>query len=293
MHVSRFIPHAAGRGSNFLERVSRNDREARMNLVPNGNNGHGSLLLLAPAHALVPDSLTGAEWNPQSHNGLLAELQRLRGRVYLEDGAIERSALSPDGRYIQPADEDAWHLIALNAHGNVSGCARYMAHTGQVHFDDTGVSNSPLSRSPDWALNLRIAVESEIRRANHLGIDFVEVGGWALTPELRGTSEALRIALGTFSVARLLGGCIGITTATTRHSSASILGRIGGKALMTDGREIPAYFDPAYRCQMEILRFDSARPNPRFERCIEELKIYMSAVPVICGTVRIPAMAAA
>jgi hypothetical protein len=264
-----------------------------MNLVPNGNAGHGSLLLLAPADALIPDSLTGTEWNPQTYSDLLAELQRLRGRVYLEDGAIERSTLSPDGRYIQAADAEAWHLIALNAQGDVSGCARYRAHSGQLHFDDTSVSHSPLSHSAGWGASLRSAVESEVRRANHLGIDFVEVGGWALTPEFRGTSEALRIALGTFSLARLLGGCIGITTATTRHSSASILGRIGGKPLMTDGREIPAYFDPAYRCQMEILRFDSSRPNPRFERCIEELKVYMSAVPVICGNVRVPEMAAA
>jgi hypothetical protein len=264
-----------------------------MNLVPNGNANHGSLLLLAPVDAEIPDTLTGVEFNPQSHTALLAGLQRLRGRVYLEDGAIERSALSPDGRYVQPADEDAWHLIALNAHGNVSGCARYMAHPGYVHFDDTGVSNSPLSWSATWASSLRNAVQSEIERANRLGIDFVEVGGWALTPELRGTSAALRIALGTFSMARLLGGCIGLTTATSRHSSASILGRIGGQPLTTGGREIPGYFDPAYRCQMEILRFHSARPNPRFERSIEELKNHLSTVPVVCRTVRIPELAAA
>ncbi|HEV1285826.1 MAG TPA: hypothetical protein VNU44_10955 [Bryobacteraceae bacterium] len=263
-----------------------------MNLVPNGNGSHGSLLLLAPADAEIPNTLTGVEWNPQSHSALLASLQRLRGRVYLEDGAIERSALSTDGRYIQPADEEAWHLIALNGRGVVSGCARYMAHPGYVRFRDTGVSNSPLSWSADWASSLRTAVKSEIERANRLAIDFVEVGGWALTPELRGTSAALRIALGTFSVARLLGGCIGLTTATSRHSSASILGRIGGQPLTTGGREIPGYFDPAYRCHMEILRFHSARPNPRFERSIEDLKNHLSTVPVICRSVRLPAIAA-
>jgi hypothetical protein len=264
-----------------------------MNLVPNGNAGHGSLLLLAPADAEIPDTLSAVEWDPQSHSSLLAGLQRLRGRVYLEDGAIDRSALSPDGRYVQSADEYAWHLIALNAQGNVAGCARYMAHPGYVHFDDTGVSNSPLRWSADWASSFRTAVQSEIERASRLGIDFVEVGGWALTPELRGTSAALRIALGTFSVARLLGGCIGLTTATIRHASASILGRIGGQPLTTGGREIPGYFDAAYRCQMEILRFHSARPNPRFERSIEELKDHLSTVPVICRSIRTPALAAA
>jgi hypothetical protein len=264
-----------------------------MNLVPNGNANHGSLRLLAPADAEIPHTFTAVEWDPQGHRSLLHGLQRLRGRVYLEDGAIERSALSPDGRYVQPADEEAWHLIALNAQGNVSGCARYMAHPEHVRFDDTGVSNSSLTWSPDSASSLRIAVESEIERAHFLGIDFVEVGGWALTQELRGTSTALRIALGTFSVARLLGGCIGLTTATSRHSSASILKRIGGQPLVTGGREIPGYFDKAYRCQMALLRFHSARPNPRFERSIEALKTYMSALPVICRSIGESALAAA
>jgi hypothetical protein len=84
-----------------------------------------------------------------------------------------------------------------------------------------------------------------------------------------------------FSLARLLGGCIGVTTATRRHCSASILRRIGGQTLHANGVGIPPYFDPRYDCEMEILRFDSTTPNPRFERWIEELKYHLSAVPVI------------
>jgi hypothetical protein len=271
-----------------------------VNLVPGVNAAHGRLLLLAPADAPIPRIFTGVEWNPQHHGALLAGSQRLRGRVYLEDGAIDRSELSPDGRYVQSTDERAWHLISLNGHGEVCGCARYLAHSGRLDFDDTGVSNSPLSWSSEWASHFRSAVESEIELANRLGIDYVEVGGWALTPELRCTSEALRIALGMFSMARLLGGCIGLTTATRRHCSSSILRRIGGQPLMTEGVEIPRYFDPHYNCQMEILRFASARPNPRFEPWIEELKGHLSTVPVIRGSVparqfvhRAPAMTAA
>jgi hypothetical protein len=265
-----------------------------MNLVPSANADHGRMLLLAPAGAIIPESLTGAEWNPQYHRTLLAELQKLRGRVYLEDGAIERSELYPDGRYVQPTDDDAWHLMTLNGRGGASGCARYMAHSGPVHFDDIGVSNSPLRRSGEWGSGFRTAVEAEIELATRLGIDYVEVGGWALTEEVRGTSAALRIALGMFSMARLLGGCIGLTTATRRHSSSSILGRIGGKSLMAESVEIPGYFDPEYQCEMDILRFDSARPNPRFERWIEELKGYLSGVPVICRSLAAsPARAAA
>ena len=256
-----------------------------MNLVPVMNAGQSRLLLLAPATASVPDTFREVEWNPQYHTEVLTGIQRLRGQAYVEDGAIDTSELEPDGRYAQEVDDQAWHLVSLNGKGDVCGCARYVAHSRRLRFSKVGVSQSPLARSLEWAPYFRSAVESEIDLAGRRGVDYVEVGGWALTTELRCTSEALRIALGMFSVARLLGGCIGITTATRRHCSSSILRRIGGTSLMTNGVEIPRYFDPRYDCQMEILRFDSARPNPRFERWIEELRRYLSVVPVLLGNV--------
>jgi hypothetical protein len=259
---------------------------AEMNLVQGTNTGHGRLVLLAPADAFIPEGFAGVEYNPQYHAIVLAGLQRLRGQAYFEDGAIDRTELEPDGRYVQPADERAWHLVTLNGSGDVCGCARYLAHSRWLRFSDTGVANSPLSTSPEWASSFRRAVESEIERAYKLGVDYVEVGGWALKQEIRCTSEALRIALGMFSMARLLGGSIGLTTATVRHCSSSILRRIGGQPLMTNGIEIPRYFDARYGCQMEVLRFDSAKPNARFEPWIEELKRHLSAIPVIRGGFR-------
>jgi hypothetical protein len=254
-----------------------------MNLVPCTGTAGGHTVVLAPSAARLPKSFTRIVRNPLRHEILLSGLQKLRGRVYLEDGAIGRSELSADGRFIQPIDRHAWHLIRLDADGVVCGCARYMSYPSRSSFTETGVSRTPLGGSREWSGHFRTAIESEIALANRLRVDYVEVGGWALTPELRCTSEALRIALGTFSMARLLGGCIGVTTATKRHCSASILRRIGGQSLMTRGIEIPGYFDPRFDCEMEILRFDSARPNPRFERWIEELKGYLSGVPVIVG----------
>jgi hypothetical protein len=156
-----------------------------------------------------------------------------------------------------------------------------MSYSGPLRFCETGISRTPLSRDVEWSARLQTAIESEIELAGRRQVDFVEVGGWALAPEVRCSSEALRIALGTFSMARLLGGCIGVTTATRRHCSASILRRIGGQPLTAQGDEIPRYFDPRFDCEMEILRFDSARPNPRFEPWIDELQCYLSGVSVV------------
>jgi hypothetical protein len=237
--------------------------------------------MLAPANAYVPDSFGRIESDPAIHTILLSGVQRLRGRVYLEDGAIQRSDLTFDGRFIQPIDNIAWHLVRLDASGEVCGCARYMSYSGALRYCETGISRTPLSRDIEWSVNLQKAIESEIELAQMRRVDFVEVGGWALAPEVRCSGEALRIALGTFSMARLLGGCIGVTTATRRHCSASILRRIGGQPLATEGVEIPRYYDPRFDCEMEILRFDSARPNPRFEPWIQELQGYLSGVSVV------------
>lgn len=255
-----------------------------MNLVPCTNPVHGRTVVLAPADVgSLPGSFTRVIRNPGRHAALLSGIQKLRGQVYTEDGAIDPSELTSDGRFVQPIDNHAWHLARLDANGDVCGCARYMSYTPDLQFGETGVSQSPLSRSREWSGRFKTAIESEIAQANKLRVDYVEVGGWALTPELRCTSEALRIALGTFSMSRLLGGAIGVTTATKRHCSASILRRIGGRPLVAQGVEIPHYFDPRFDCEMEILRFDSALPNPRFERWIEDLKGYLSGVPVIRG----------
>ncbi len=256
-----------------------------MNLVPCSASIQAHTIVLAPGDAYIPNTFSRTVRNHTRHANVLSELQKLRGKVYLEDGAIGRSELTSDGRFIQAIDDHAWHLVRINENGDVCGCARYMAYPSDLSFSDTGVSKSPLSRSREWAGSLKSALDSEISLARRLRVDYVEVGGWALAPELRCTSEGLRIALGTFSLARLLGGCIGVTTATQRHCSASILKRIGGQPLMAQGVEIPSYFDPRFDCEMEIIRFDSSRPNPRFERWIEELKGYLSTVPVIRGRV--------
>jgi hypothetical protein len=150
-----------------------------------------------------------------------------------------------------------------------------------VGFDDLGVRESWLARCDQWGATLRAAVESEIVRAKQRGAAFSEVGGWAIVPEKRCTTEALRIAMATYGLARILGGCVGISTATERHRSSSILRRIGGRSLEHGGTELPSYYDPQYRCRMEVLRFDSSSPDASCSCWVEQLSDRLAAVPVV------------
>ena len=250
--------------------------ESRQNRTVNGR-----LVLLAPPGISLPGHFRNIQNNSSSYTELLRGLQRLRGKLYLEDGAIQASELHADGSHRVDADTEAWHVLALSEAGEVCGCSRYVAHANTVSFAHLAVRSAAIACSREWGSIFRTAVSEAVQQARFRGLAFVEVGGWALAEQMRRTREALRIALATYSLARLLGGCVGITTATRRHNSADILRGIGGESLHANSVELPAYYDPQYRCDMEVLRFDSTRPNPRYERWVDDLCNYWETAPVI------------
>jgi len=210
-------------------------------------------------------------------------MQRLRGAVYLKDGAIGPDQLDHESRHRLAIDDRSWHVLTLDGGGSVVGCSRYCAHPAGVKFNQLDMVTSALARDQRWTESLRIAVEEDIALARRLNMSFVEAGGWALSETARGTTAALRIALATYSLADVLGGCIGMTTATVRHCSASILRRIGGHSLKLGDQTFPTYYDPQYECEMEILRFDSRFPNPQFRHWVRGLGSALTQVPIVCA----------
>jgi hypothetical protein len=243
----------------------------------------GQFALLAPSEAHVPRSFRRVDVDPGRHERILAQLQRLRGLVYLHDGAIEPEQLSPDGRHRQSVDDHSWHVVSLHQDGHVLGCARYHAHQPRVRLEELGVWHSAMARDDELLPVLREAVEGEIALARRQRVDYAEVGGWAVAEELRYTPQAMDIALSTYALAQKLGGCVGITTATVRNCSSRILRKIGGRPLEAATRTLPAYYDPQYRCDMELLRFESNAPNPKYQARTDRLAECLPEIPVICA----------
>jgi hypothetical protein len=172
-------------------------------------------------------------------------------------------------------------MLALDEKGRVCGCVRYLEHRDPSSFDALTLRTAALARSAEWGSRFRSAVESEMEVARRRNLPYVEVGGWAIPKQRRCTAEAARLALSMFGLAQLFGGCVGVTTATKRHHSSTILRKIGGRPLEWDGAELPSYFDPQYGCEMEILRFDSRLPGQRFTAWIEELQLSLLQTQVI------------
>jgi hypothetical protein len=243
------------------------------------------LVLLAPPQAALPEAFANVTIDSAHHQHLVREMQRMRGSIYVEDGALEQHQLSPEGLHQTPEDEKSWHLLMLNKDGDVSACAWYLEHPTNVSLQHLRARHCPLTRVDEWRDKLRIAVESEIQRARRDHLRYAEVGGWAVAKGCRCSSEGLLLALAAYSLGRALGGALGITTATVRHSSSTILRRLGGSNLEFGGFTVPSYFDPKYNCEMELLRFDSRRPNAKYNGLIELIRIGLSNVSVVAKSV--------
>lgn len=241
----------------------------------------GRLVLLAPPKKEVPGFFTRVTVDDNRHSLLVREMQGLRGSIYLTDGAVQPHQLSAEGLHQTPEDERSWHLLMLNREGQVSACAWYMEHDDARSIEQLRVRNCPLNGDHPLRNRLHDAVQSELDRAREGGLRFAEVGGWAVAKASRCTSEGLLLALAAYSFGRRLGGALGLTTATVRHSSSTILRRLGGSLLEAHGATVPAYFDEKYHCEMELLRFDSRHPNPKYVGLIERLRERLANVAVI------------
>ncbi len=239
--------------------------------------------LLAPAHATSGGAFGRSRSNEQLYRQHLASMQTLRGRVYLRDGAIQPCELDDQGRFHMRGDEQNWHFLLLDGQEQTIGCARYLVHPNTVAFENLRISHSPLMRDRKWGEKLRDAVEADLWRARQENLSYVEIGGWALCEQWRGTRAALEILVASFALGQLWGGSLGSCMATVRHHSSSILRRIGGSSFQMAGEAIPAYEDPYYGCTMELLRFDSRSPARRFVPIINQLKAKIANTPAVRG----------
>ena len=118
-----------------------------MRLIPDHlSASYYQLVILAPGARRVPSAFQNVVADPERYAAILAEMQRMRGSIYLRDGAIRPWNLTADGRHFQAADSRSWHLLTLDRDGRVSASVRYREHENTVSFQELGLRNSALAR---------------------------------------------------------------------------------------------------------------------------------------------------
>ncbi|HEX4168323.1 MAG TPA: hypothetical protein VHZ55_22900 [Bryobacteraceae bacterium] len=120
--------------------------------------------------------------------------------------------------------------------------------------------------------------DRQFDNARRIGKNFGEAGAWALSHTARCSTAAVNIALMTYALAEWLGAGLCVTTATTRHHSALILKRLGGKAFAN----FEPYYEPMFECFIELLQFETACLHHRYLAKLEELRAELRHTPIIC-----------
>jgi hypothetical protein len=237
--------------------------------------------LLAPPDNHPSSAFSQASIDDQTYARRLSSLQRLRGLIYLQERAIQPWEVDAAGRFPMPGDELGWHFLLVDDEEQVIGCIRYLVHPGTVAFNKLRICHSSMAQDADWHDKVQEAVEIDLKLVLEQNLSYIEIGGWAVAEAWRGTSAALEILLASYALGRLWGGCLGSCTATVRHASSSMLRRIGGSRFRVRGEVLPPYEDPSYGCAMELLRFDSRAPSPRFLPLIERVEAKLACTIAI------------
>jgi hypothetical protein len=240
------------------------------------------IVFVAPSATAVSDTFHRVDVDEHRHQRFVRDVQRMRGSIYLKDGALQPHQLTSDGRHQTPEDETSWHMLLLDKHQRVTACALYLEHDhNDVTFDRLRARHCPLTNEPEWRPTVERAIEAELDRARSEQLHYVELGGWAVSEESRGTAGPLALALAVYGFSRRAGGALGITTATFRHCSATILKRLGGSRFEVDGVTLPPYYDSRYQCMMEMLKFDSRQPNPKYVSLIDQVRDTLARITVV------------
>ena len=240
------------------------------------------IVFVAPSTAAVSETFRHIDVDAGRHERLVRDVQRMRGSIYVKDGALQPDQLTVDGRHQTPEDETSWHMLLLDKHQRVTACALYLEHDhNDVTFDSLRARHCPLTNEPEWRPTVERAIEAELDRARSEQLHYVELGGWAVSEDSRGTAGPLALALAVYGFSRRAGGALGITTATFRHCSATILKRLGGARFEVDGVTLPPYFDSRYQCMMEMLKFDSRQPNPKYLSLIDQVRDTLARITVV------------
>lgn len=233
--------------------------------------------ILPPRMGSVPSSLEQWQVDSVTHENQIAEIQRFRGAVYLADGAIPADAIDPDGRHRSTFDYKCWHLLIHDAEGELHGCIRLRRYERGVKLTELHLAPVLDRMNPAEALVHREAIESLISEATHAGIGVSEVGGWAVSETARRSVASIALALGVWSLGRLLGDSIAIAPTTTKHHTVRIHHRLGGFALRRDGVALGSFYDDFHQCEMEMVAFDSRRVADRHAPLVAAIQAYLTA----------------
>jgi len=239
-----------------------------------------SLTLLAPVEGCQYAPPIVVSDSSDEYEQLLAEVQRLRGRVAAAEG-VNFSMLDASGRLVHASDRRSWIVVLRADDGHVSGTLRVTVHKSGCVVDDLDAVSSLMFVDPVWKTRGRQMLLSFLQRAHRARVCVAETGGWVLEESIRRGMKGALLALSGWALTRLLGGARILGVVTMKGGASRLTRYLGGVELCDAYGSMPPYFDHRYGSTMEFVEFDSRRVNPIFEASVSGLCEYFSGISAV------------
>jgi hypothetical protein len=240
--------------------------------------------LLSPHYTEAAGRFPRAVLDAARHARILAELQRLRGRVYRAIDRVSASALTADGRQTCRFDELCWHLVAEDESGRTISCIRLLRHPGAFDLARS-LCGAFLNRmEPALRRQYAAALEALARRMREKGVEVVDAS--AVVAARNYPNKALGPVVIT-GVGATLAVCTGrfLAIAPAHHTVSALYRRLGGEPLTLDGHVLPRFDDRVYRGEHEFLLVDYSdtprQPAGTLDTA-RELRDLLIRSPVVC-----------
>lgn len=211
-------------------------------------------------------------YNSEDYDARLARIRRLRGKVFLADGAVTQEHLDESGSYHTSLDHRAWHIYLAGNDGEVPACCTLMLHRNVVEVQELRISELLCHIQDDRRGLYESAIQSLIREAARLNVGFGEAAAWAIDQKFRNHCASMMMIIASWPLYQTLGNAIIIGAPTSRHHTSSIEKRMGGFPLALQGSPLGPFHDAPHGCDMEFVWFDSQRPLSRFAQIISEMR---------------------
>ncbi len=117
---------------------------------------------------------------------------------------------------------------------------------------------------------------------------FGEVGGWAVSPDVRNGAATVTTVLGAWALMQFVGEWIGVATVGKGRRADRVLSKLGGFRLPDGEGYLPHFFDSDYNSDIEILAFDSRQPCPEAIEAIHCLRRRLMDARIYAATPAIP-----
>jgi hypothetical protein len=235
--------------------------------------GHAEMLsdtfdfVLVPPHDLpLPCRRAGRRYDLAE---LRKDIQKLRGRVYIQDGAISADELDEAGRHLFCGENTRWYVAVVEMNsGTLLAANGYSAHFQPAKALHGTHVRHILERAPvEQAQALIREYESVVKNCLQLGHGFGEGAGWIASPGIQALNSGILAALAGPALFNCIGVRVSMCVATQRHSANAILKRIGMRPLLGDVTS-SVFDDPTYGCRMEALAFTQENLTNGFHRVV-------------------------